>query len=71
MNAEITKLNEMHRRMERDELLSQTVDRINPIRWATMTSEQQTQWSAYRQALLDIPTQSGFPFDVQWPTKPE
>jgi len=28
-------------------------------------------YAPYRQALRDLPTQSGFPFDVQWPTKPE
>jgi len=28
-------------------------------------------WKVYRQALRDISKQSGFPFDVQWPTKPE
>lgn len=27
-------------------------------------------WSAYRQALRDIPQQSGFPFDVEWPEVP-
>lgn len=28
-------------------------------------------WSAYRQALRDIPTQEGFPFHVTFPDKPE
>jgi len=28
-------------------------------------------WLAYRQALRDISTQSGFPNDIQWPQKPE
>lgn len=28
------------------------------------------QWTTYRQALRDIPTQSGFPHSVIWPTKP-
>ena len=28
-------------------------------------------WSTYRQALRDIPAQSGFPFDVVFPDKPE
>lgn len=30
-----------------------------------------TQWATYRQALRDITTQEGYPFDVIWPTKPE
>ena len=27
-------------------------------------------WATYRQALRDIPTQSGFPYDITWPTQP-
>ena len=29
-----------------------------------------TEMSNYRQALRDIPAQSGFPYSVTWPTKP-
>lgn len=28
-------------------------------------------WANYRQALRDVPTQEGFPYNVTWPTKPE
>lgn len=28
-------------------------------------------WAAYRQALRDVPSQDGFPRNVNWPTKPE
>ena len=28
-------------------------------------------WRTYRQALRDIPAQSGFPTNVTWPVKPE
>lgn len=28
-------------------------------------------WAAYRQALRDVPTQSGFPWQINWPVKPE
>lgn len=28
-------------------------------------------WVAYRQALRDVPTQAGFPHNVEWPVKPE
>lgn len=28
-------------------------------------------WATYRQALRDIPAQSGFPWEVTWPAKPE
>lgn len=30
-----------------------------------------TAWAAYRQALRDVPSQSGFPWDIQWPAQPE
>ena len=28
-------------------------------------------WAAYRQALRDITTQQGFPWNIQWPAQPE
>lgn len=28
-------------------------------------------WSAYRQALRDVPTQAGFPVNIQWPEQPK
>lgn len=28
-------------------------------------------WANYRQALRDIPLQAGFPWEVQWPVKPQ
>jgi len=51
-------------RSQRDSLLAQSdvyafADRI--------TSE----WASYRQALRNITDQTGFPFSVIWPTKPE
>jgi hypothetical protein len=36
-----------------------------------LTLEQQQQWAAYRQALRDITAQSGYPFNVIWPTPPQ
>lgn len=27
-------------------------------------------WATYRQALRDLPSQSGFPFNITWPTQP-
>lgn len=32
----------------------------------TMSDE----WKTYRQALRDVPGQSGFPYDITWPTEP-
>ena len=59
-------------RQARDNLLSAVVDPMasNILRWNAMTVETQQLWAAYRQALLDIPSQAGFPTDVTWPTKP-
>lgn len=28
-------------------------------------------WAVYRQALRDVTTQAGFPWEVEWPTQPE
>jgi hypothetical protein len=58
-------------RFQRDALL-QEVDSIvgNPLRWASFSQTQQTAWADYRQALLDVPQQPGFPNTISWPTKP-
>ena len=28
-------------------------------------------WAQYRQALRDLPTQPGFPYQIEWPVKPD
>lgn len=30
----------------------------------------QAAWATYRQALRDVPSQVGFPWDIQWPVEP-
>lgn len=35
-----------------------------------LTSEQQAAWATYRQELRDISSQSGYPFNIIWPTPP-
>ena len=59
-------------RAERDMKLATEVDPIagNALRWAALTADQQQAWADYRQALLDIPQQAGFPNEVVWPVKP-
>lgn len=59
-------------RLERNSRLKYEVDPIagNALRWAALTTEQQQTWADYRQALLDVPQQPGFPHDVAWPVKP-
>jgi len=59
-------------RAQRDNLLSQ-LDQVvmNPFRWNALTPGQQEEYGIYRQALLDVPQQQGFPLDIVWPTKPQ
>ena len=59
-------------RGERDNILTTVVDPLvsNPFRWADLTSDKQAEWSNYRQELLDVPQQDGFP-TVVWPTNPQ
>lgn len=51
-------------RHDRDKLLAET-DYL-ALSDQTLSAEMAT----YRQALRDVPSQSGFPFNVTWPTKP-
>ena len=59
-------------RADRDDRLAE-VDAVagNTLRWAALDAETQALWATYRQALLDVPQQSGFPNDITWPTEPE
>ena len=58
-------------RTDRNERLTE-VDAIagNALRWASLSAEQQAEWAAYRQALLDVPQQAGFPDNITWPQEP-
>lgn len=49
-----------------------SVDEIsgNPMRWSELSDDVRGLWATYRQALLDVPQQSGFPDTVVWPSKP-
>jgi Phage tail assembly chaperone protein len=55
---------------KRDQLLADGPDRINPVWWSSMTTEEQQAWIDYRQALLDITEQLNYPQEIIWPTKP-
>ena len=59
-------------RAERDMKLATEVDPIagNALRWAALDADTQAAWAAYRQALLDVPAQAGFPHNVTWPEEP-
>ena len=59
-------------RSTRDMKLATEVDPIagNALRWAALDADTQAAWAAYRQALLDVPAQAGFPHNVTWPEVP-
>jgi hypothetical protein len=57
-------------REERNNRLVLHVDKLNSPRWESFTEEQQQQWRTYRQDLLDITEQEGFPENVIWPETP-
>lgn len=71
-NIDALNNNKAMRRSHRDFLLTTEVDPIvtNPLRWDALSTDKQNEWKTYRQALLDVPAQSGFPTSVTWPTKP-
>ena len=56
--------------MQRKYLLETIVDPLvmNPLRWADLTAQEQERVKTYRQALLDITDQDGFPHNIEWPT---
>lgn len=57
-------------RQKRDFLLYQSDVYVLPDRWAQLLEEAKTSWSAYRQALRDVPEQQGFPSEIVWPVIP-
>jgi hypothetical protein len=56
-------------RIQRNKLLAE-LDTISSVRYASLSAEQQADVQTYRQALLDVPQQTGFPTELVWPTKP-
>lgn len=58
-------------RSKRNSLLGE-LDLIlaNPLRWTSLSDEKKLEFEVYRQALLDVPDQPGFPSDISWPTLP-
>ena len=47
-------------------------DRLAECDWTQVADApvDKTVWATYRQALRDITKQSGFPWDINWPTEP-
>jgi hypothetical protein len=42
----------------------------NPLRWSELDAPTQALWATYRQALLDVPQQEGFPHTHTFPEEP-
>jgi|APGre2960657404_1045060.scaffolds.fasta_scaffold01239_6 hypothetical protein len=57
-------------RATRASLLLQNVDSIGHIRWSLLSDEEKETVLAYRQALLEVPEQEEFPWNVVWPEPP-
>jgi len=60
-------------RQERFSRLRKHVDEVasNPLRWNSLTPDQQQAISEYRQALLDLPQTTSDPRNLVWPQPPE
>ena len=43
---------------------------MNPLRWDSFSDQYKGQLADYRQQLLDLPQQPGFPSNCVWPIKP-
>jgi hypothetical protein len=62
--------------MTADVVNATIADRLKDTAWAvasdnmTITKGERAAWLAFRQALRDIPLQTGFPENVQWPSEP-
>ena len=56
--------------VKRNQLLAEGPDRVNPMWWASMSAAEQSDVTAYRQALLDAPQQPGYPLQIDWPPLP-
>ena len=57
-------------RWERDQALAISDALVLPDRWAKFTAAQQTAITNYREALRNLPAQTGFPLEVTIPGAP-
>lgn len=59
-------------RAVRNKLLRKEVDPLvcNPFRWQSLSEGKRAEWEGYRNLLLQVPQQSGFPDSITWPTLP-
>lgn len=68
----IRPLTEQERLIKAEEVRTQRNNKLNRCDWTQVLDApvDRAAWAAYRQALRDITSQSGFPFDVDWPVEP-
>jgi len=57
-------------RAERDLILAETVDRMNPMRWNSLTDEKKAEWTNYRTQLLTITNRVARTDYILWPQVP-
>lgn len=57
-------------RAARNALLRSNIDAMGVIRWELMSAAKKLEWRTFRQALLDVPQQAGFPDAINWPVVP-
>lgn len=57
-------------RAERDLILAETVDRMNPMRWNSLSDSKKVEWENYRIQLLTITNRIPRTDYVVWPQVP-
>jgi hypothetical protein len=67
--AEVSAAQAMAARRQRGQLLAQS-DWTDTVSAQTRLGALFAEWQTYRQALRDIPTQTGFPANITWPNPP-
>lgn len=70
-NVVISKPLDELERQRRDKFLQIHVDIMNAVRWESLTQQQKDDFISYRQALLDVPQQPEFPYNITWPVPPQ
>lgn len=55
---------------KRNQLLADGPDRVSPLWWAAMSLSEKAEVAEYRQALLNITDQAGYPLQIDWPPPP-
>jgi len=51
---------------------NQRTEMLKDCDWTQLadSTADKTAWATYRQALRDVPSQTGFPWEITWPTQP-